>query len=61
MSKADEFLTVADAAKRARVSESTVRRWCDRGVLPHGRTASGVRLVKRGDLVAFMRRNNTGR
>ena len=46
---ADEFLTLGDVAKAAGVVPATVRYWCDAKILASQRTASGVRLIRRGD------------
>jgi excisionase family DNA binding protein len=40
------------------VSESSVKRWCDQGVLSFHRTAGGHRRLKPGDVIGFIRSQN---
>lgn len=51
-----DLLTPRQAADYLGVSESTVRRWCDRALLPMTRTSGKHRRIARGDLIAFARR-----
>ena len=50
----DEYLTTAEAAKVAKVTEGTVRRWARLGKLTTHRAGRVVR-VRRSDLVELMR------
>ncbi|MCG8416792.1 MAG: helix-turn-helix domain-containing protein [Proteobacteria bacterium] len=49
-------LTPRQAADLLGVSESTVRRWCDRDLLPTTRTAGKHRRIERAALLQFARR-----
>lgn len=55
-----DVLTTNDVAKLAGVDSSTVRDWETAGKLPASRTASGVRLFKRGDVERFLRKREDG-
>lgn len=46
-----DWLTVAEAAKEARVSEKTIRRWYRSGRLPVDRLGPRLVRVRRADLV----------
>ena len=50
------LLTPRQAAEMLGVSESTARRWCDRGLIPTTRTIGKHRRISREELVAFARR-----
>ena len=45
-----DFITTADAARIAKVSEDTIRAWERRGILPATKTPSGLRLFSRADV-----------
>ena len=49
------LLTPLEAARLVGVSESTVRRWCDRDLVPTARTTGRHRRIHQGDLLAFAR------
>lgn len=49
------LLTPRQAAKLVGVSESTVRRWCDAGLLRVSKTAGGHRRIERRELLEFAR------
>ena len=49
-----DLLSVGDAAAALRVSQSTVWRWINRGVLPASRLGPKRILVKRSDLPALL-------
>jgi excisionase family DNA binding protein len=51
----DELLTTAEAARRAGVAPSSVRRWSDSRSLASVRTAGGHRRFRRVDLEVFLR------
>ena len=55
----DEALTVADVARIFGVTEATVRRWGDNGVLPSSRTLGGHRRFSR-NAVEAKRRETSG-
>jgi hypothetical protein len=46
--------TIGEAALEARTSDDTIRRAFDAGILEGVRTASGLRLIDRASLVAFI-------
>lgn len=49
----DELLTTRQAAAELQVSESSVKRWCDQGIIPTQRTAGGHRRIERSRLEEF--------
>ncbi|GIW98338.1 MAG: DNA-binding protein [Pirellulaceae bacterium] len=52
-----ELLTTKQVAKALGVSESSVKRWCDKGVIPASQTAGGHRRIALSDLAAFLRQS----
>lgn len=52
---AENLLTPRQVGAALNVSESTVRRWCDRGVLHSQTTAGGHRRIDVGAVLAFAR------
>ena len=50
----DELLTTRQVAAELQVSESSVKRWCDLGLIPTQRTAGGHRRILRGGLQEFL-------
>lgn len=48
-------LTPKQVARAMDVSESSVKRWCDRGVLPMVRTAGGHRRIPMSGVIEFLR------
>lgn len=52
--KVDELLTTKKVADELRVSESSVKRWCDMGLIPTQRTAGGHRRIGRSSLEQFL-------
>lgn len=52
----DPELTLAETAKILEVCPATVRRYADRGVLPHHRTPGNQRRFKLRDVLAFLAR-----
>ncbi|MEZ6113448.1 MAG: helix-turn-helix domain-containing protein [Pirellulaceae bacterium] len=50
-----ESLTPKQVARALDVSESSVKRWCDRGVIPALTTPGGHRRIEMSDLVRFLR------
>lgn len=56
MSKLSEYVRVAAAAKYLGVSQTTLRKWAETGVIPcHTLPASGYRLFREADLKQFLR------
>ena len=55
MNKISEYVKVAEAARFLGVSQTTVRKWADSGVIPN-RTlpGSGYRLFQQEDLDKFL-------
>ena len=53
-------LRVHDAAELLDVSDDTVRRWSDAGVLPVRRLPSGHRRFDAGEVLRLKRRIDTG-
>ena len=50
-----ELLSPKQVAKAIGVSESSLKRWCDRGIIPTARTAGGHRRLPRNGVVRFIR------
>lgn len=50
-----ELVTPKQAAQALRVSESSVKRWCDKGVIPTQHTAGGHRRIPVAGLLEFLR------
>ena len=50
-----EFVTPKQVAKAINVSESTLKRWCDEGLLPVTRTAGGHRRLPISGVLQFMK------
>jgi methanogenic corrinoid protein MtbC1 len=52
-----ELFTPRQVARAIQVSESSVKRWCDKGSIPTQYTAGGHRRIPIGGLLAFLRSN----
>ncbi|MEC9466401.1 MAG: helix-turn-helix domain-containing protein [Myxococcota bacterium] len=52
---ADKLISPKQAAKMLGVSESSMKRWCDKGLLEIHRTAGGHRRIPVSSLLAFVR------
>lgn len=50
-----EFLTPKQVSRAIQVSESSVKRWCDKGIIPTQYTAGGHRRIALSELVEFLR------
>jgi excisionase family DNA binding protein len=50
-----ERLSPKQVARAIGVSESSLKRWCDRGLIPFERTAGGHRRMVMTDVVSFLR------
>lgn len=50
-----ELLTPKQVARAINVSESSVKRWCDKGVIPTQYTAGGHRRISASGLMQFLR------
>ena len=53
-----EPLTSKQVARALQVSESSIKRWCDNGVLPVTYTPGGHRRIPLGGLIGFIRSSN---
>lgn len=53
------FLSPKQLALASGISESTVKRWCDRGLLPYVRTPGGHRRIALGEALRVLRDQNT--
>jgi excisionase family DNA binding protein len=53
-----DFLSTRQVAESLGVSESSLKRWCDRGVLPSVRTAGGHRRLPLTGVIQFVRNSN---
>ena len=51
-----EFLSPKQVALAIGVSESSLKRWCDKGVIPVSKTAGGHRKLSKPDVVSFLRK-----
>jgi excisionase family DNA binding protein len=54
----DEHFTTKQVAEALLVSESSVKRWCDSGVIPTTRTAGGHRRISMAGLMEFLESTN---
>lgn len=54
----DELLSPRQVAKAIGVSESSLKRWCDRGLISTERTAGGHRRMRLGDVLAYLRQSD---
>jgi len=54
----DKFLTPRRVARAIDVSESSLKRWCDRGLIPSVRTAGGHRRLPISGVMEFIRRGD---
>lgn len=50
-----DLLTPKQVARAIDVSESSVKRWCDKGVIPTQYTAGGHRRITKSGLIEFLR------
>jgi len=53
-----QTLTPKQVARSIGVSESSLKRWCDRGVIQTERTAGGHRRIQVGDVLRFLRESD---
>lgn len=53
-----EYVSPRQLARAAGVSESSVKRWCDQGLIPTVKTAGGHRRVTREAATEFLRKHN---
>lgn len=53
-----QSLTSKQVARALEVSESSIKRWCDKGVLPATYTAGGHRRIPMSGLIDFLRTSN---
>lgn len=53
----DELMTTRQVAAELKVSESSVKRWCDQGIIRNLRTAGGHRRIERSGLEQFLSSN----
>ena len=61
MTKLNEYVKTADAARIVGVSPNTLRLWAETGKLPVRRNpANGYRLFRKKDLEAFLGRVGSG-
>ena len=51
----NEFVSPKQVARAIQVSESSVKRWCDKGVIPFQKTAGGHRRIPLARLLEFLR------
>ena len=50
-----DLLTPKQVARAIDVSESSIKRWCDKGVIPTQYTAGGHRRITMADTLEFLR------
>lgn len=56
MEKLNDYLKVAEAAEFLGVSQTTIRKYAGKGIIPvHIHPGNGYRLFKRDDLEKFLR------
>lgn len=51
----NQFVTPKQVSRAIQVSESSVKRWCDKGVIPSQKTAGGHRRIPLAGLLVFLR------
>ncbi|WP_417382641.1 helix-turn-helix domain-containing protein [Gimesia sp.] len=51
----NEFLTPKQVSRAIQVSESSVKRWCDKGIIPTQYTGGGHRRIALSELIEFLR------
>jgi len=56
----NELLSPKQVAQAIGVSESSLKRWCDQGLIPTVRTAGGHRRLTLGDVLRFVRDGQHG-
>ena len=56
MPATSQLLSPKQVAKAIGVSESSLKRWCDQGLVPIERTPGGHRKIHRSDVFQFLRR-----
>lgn len=49
-----EILSISEASEHLGFHKATLRRWADKGILPHFRTPGGQRRFYRDELDAFL-------
>jgi len=54
----EDILTPKQVAQALKVSESSIKRWCDRGVIESHKTGGGHRRISIGSLMAFLEETN---
>ena len=52
-----DLLTPKQVARALDVSESSIKRWCDKGVIPTQHTAGGHRRIPMPGLIQFLRQS----
>ena len=50
-----ELVTPKQVARAIDVSESSVKRWCDRGIIPSVKTAGGHRRIPIAAVISYLR------
>lgn len=58
ISSAPKTVSPKQVAKAIGVSESSLKRWCDQGLIPMSRTEGGHRRLNPADVVAFIRKSD---
>ena len=58
MGSASELMSPRQVARALGVSESSLKRWCDRGLIEAVRTAGGHRKLMVSDVINFVRKND---
>lgn len=53
----DKLVSPKQVARAIGVSESSLKRWCDRGLIAQTKTAGGHRKLRVGDVLQFLREN----
>jgi len=58
MDRVSQLVSPKQVARAIGISESSLKRWCDRGLIPSVRTAGGHRKMHLGEVLAFVREQN---
>jgi len=56
----DEYISVGRAAKMLGVSTTTIRQWCEKGIIECLRLPTRMRRIKKSEIDKILKNNETG-